>query len=129
MWVGNLINILVGTELWSRIDYTHRGIVVILPESICTRKGKDEYWIIGHGTIRLYGIWVIHIKQPISGSEPSAKNLQIDGDSLKGFQPSEYGNMIRGTGNDSWYGKIEIYIRKYNGKSAAKHLKGVQLID
>jgi hypothetical protein len=41
-------------------------------------------------------------KQPISGSEPSAKNLQIDGDTLKQFQPSEYGNIIRGTGNDSW---------------------------
>ena len=43
-------------------------------------------------------------KQPTSGSEPSAVNLQIDGEALKKFQPSEYGNIIRGTGNDSWYG-------------------------
>jgi len=54
-------------------------------------------------------------KQPISGSEPSAINPQIDGEALKGFRPSEYGNMIRGTGNDSWYGKIEIYVRKEMG--------------
>ena len=84
----------------------------ILSVSICSRKGNDEYWIIGHSTIRLYGVWVTHIKQPISGSEPSAINLQIDGKALKGFQPSEYGKMIHGTGNESWYGKIEIYIIK-----------------
>lgn len=51
----------------------------------------------------------------MGGSEPSAMYLQIDGESLKKFQPSEYGNIIRGTGNDSWYGKIEIYTRKVNG--------------
>jgi hypothetical protein len=51
-------------------------------------------------------------KQPISGSEPSAINLQIVGDILKEFQPSESGNTSRGAGNDSRYGKIEIYMRK-----------------
>jgi len=45
-------------------------------------------------------------KQPISGSEPSAINSQIVGEALKRFKPSECGNMIRGTGNNSWYGKI-----------------------
>jgi len=34
-----------------------------------------------------------------------------------------------GTGNDSWYGKKEIDTCKCNGKSAAKHLKGMQFID
>ena len=51
-------------------------------------------------------------KQPVSGSEPSAINLQIVGDTLKEFQPSENGNTSRGAGNDSRYGKIEIYMRK-----------------
>ena len=45
-------------------------------------------------------------KQPISGSEPSAINSQIGGETLKGFKPSECGNTIRGIGNNSWYGKI-----------------------
>jgi len=47
-------------------------------------------------------------KQPTSRSEPSAKNPQIDGKALKLFQPSKSGNTSCGTGNDSWYGKIEI---------------------
>jgi hypothetical protein len=47
-------------------------------------------------------------KQPTSGGEPPAKNPQIDGKTLKLFQPSKDGNIICGTGNDSWYGKIEI---------------------
>jgi len=47
-------------------------------------------------------------KQPTSRSEPSAKNPQIDGEALKLFQPSKSGNTSCGTGNDSWYGKIEI---------------------
>ena len=47
-------------------------------------------------------------KQPTSRSEPSAKNPQIDGKALKLFQPSKYGNITCGTGNDSWYGKIGI---------------------
>ena len=64
--------------------------------------------------LRLYGS-EYHKKQPISGSEPSAINLQIDGKILKIFQPSEYDNITRGTGNDSWYGKIEIYLRKEMG--------------
>ncbi len=42
------------------------------------------------------------------GSEPPAINLQIDGKALKLFQPSKRGNTVCGTGNDSWYGKIEI---------------------
>ena len=33
---------------------------------------------------------------------------QIDGEALKQFQPSKNGNIFCGTGNDSWYGKIEI---------------------
>jgi len=37
------------------------------------------------------------------------------GNTLKQFQPSEYGNGARGTGNDSWYGKIEIDVRKEMG--------------
>jgi hypothetical protein len=61
--------------------------------------------------LRLYGV-SNHILQPISGSESSAINLQIDGDTLKRFQPTKYSNVIWGTGNDSWYGKIEIYTRK-----------------
>ena len=43
-----------------------------------------------------------------SRSEPSATDCQIDGEVLKQFQPNESGNRVRGTGNDSWYGKIEI---------------------
>jgi hypothetical protein len=43
-----------------------------------------------------------------SRSEPSAKDRQIDGKALKLFQPSKSGNTSCGTGNDSWYGKIEI---------------------
>jgi len=30
------------------------------------------------------------------------------GKALKPFQPNENGNIFRGTGNDSWYGKIEM---------------------
>nr|CDL73129.1 unclassified [Fusarium pseudograminearum CS3427]CDL73309.1 unclassified [Fusarium pseudograminearum CS5834]CDL73504.1 unclassified [Fusarium culmorum CS7071]CDX48247.1 unclassified [Fusarium pseudograminearum CS5834]CDX48434.1 unclassified [Fusarium pseudograminearum CS3427] len=30
------------------------------------------------------------------------------GKTLKQFQPSRHGNIVCGTGNDSWYGKIEI---------------------
>ena len=52
---------------------------------------------------------------PVSGSEPSAINHQIDGNALKQFQPSRYGNIAYGTGNDSWYGKIEIDARKEMG--------------
>jgi hypothetical protein len=37
------------------------------------------------------------------------------GNTLKQFQPSESGNTSRGTGNDSWYGKIEIDLRKEMG--------------
>ena len=59
-------------------------------------------------------------KQPTSGSEPPAKNPQIDGKALKLFQPSKYGNIICGTGNDSWYGNIEIdYERKWVIRSQA----------
>ena len=43
-----------------------------------------------------------------SRSEPSAKDCQNDGKPLKQFQPSKNGNIFCGTGNDSWYGKIEI---------------------
>jgi hypothetical protein len=59
-------------------------------------------------------------KQPTSGSKPPAKNPQIDGKALKLFQPSKYGNIICGTGNDSWYGKIEIdYESKWVIRSQA----------
>jgi len=54
-------------------------------------------------------------RQPSSGSEPSAINPQIDGKALKRFQPNKSGNTSCGTGNDSWYGKIEIYLHKVNG--------------
>ena len=54
-------------------------------------------------------------RQPTSGSEPPAKNPQIDGKALKEFQTSKYGNITYGTGNDSWYGKIEIHERKEMG--------------
>jgi len=37
------------------------------------------------------------------------------GKSLKQFQPSKRGNTVCGTGNDSWYGKIEIDARKEMG--------------
>jgi hypothetical protein len=37
------------------------------------------------------------------------------GNTLKQFQPSEPGDGARGTGNDSWYGKIEIDARKEMG--------------
>ena len=47
-----------------------------------------------------------------SRSEPSAINHQIDGKSLKQFQPNKRGNTVCGTGNYSWYGKIEIDLRK-----------------
>ena len=47
------------------------------------------------------------VKSP-GRSEPSAKDHQIDGKPLKQFQPSKNGNIFCGTGNDSWYGNIEI---------------------
>ena len=47
-----------------------------------------------------------------SRSEPSAQNHQIDGKSLKQSQPNRRGNTVCGTGNDSWYGKIEIDLRE-----------------
>jgi len=65
----------------------------------------------------------------VSGSEPSAINLQIDGNTLKQFLPNKHGNIVCGTGNDSWYGKKEIDTCECNGQSAAKHLNGVQFID
>ena len=37
------------------------------------------------------------------------------GNILKQFQPNKCGNTICGTGNDSWYGKIEIDARKEMG--------------
>nr|YP_009072350.1 hypothetical protein SBORM_0132 [Sclerotinia borealis]AIJ56795.1 hypothetical protein SBORM_0132 [Sclerotinia borealis] len=37
------------------------------------------------------------------------------GKALKQFQPSKHSNIVCGTGNDSWYGKIEIDIRKEMG--------------
>jgi hypothetical protein len=37
------------------------------------------------------------------------------GNTLKQFQPSKSGNTSCGTGNDSWYGKIEIDVRKEMG--------------
>ena len=37
------------------------------------------------------------------------------GKALKLFQPNKYGNMICGTSNDTWYGKIEIDARKEIG--------------
>ena len=43
-----------------------------------------------------------------SRSEPSAIDRQIDGEPLKQFQPNKSGNTSCGTGNDSWYGKIEV---------------------
>jgi len=45
----------------------------------------------------------------------SRQNFQIDGKALKQFQPSKHGNIVCGTGNDSWYGKIEIDARKEMG--------------
>lgn len=38
-------------------------------------------------------------------SEPYALNHQIDGKALKQSIPSRDGNILCGTGNDSWYGK------------------------
>ena len=40
-------------------------------------------------------------------NELLATNHQIVGKSLKLFQPNKNGNISYGTGNDSWYGKIE----------------------
>jgi quinol-cytochrome oxidoreductase complex cytochrome b subunit len=40
-------------------------------------------------------------------NELLATNHQIVGKALKLFQPSKNGNISYGTGNDSWYGKIE----------------------
>jgi hypothetical protein len=71
---------------------------------------------------------------PICGSEPSALNHQIDGKALKKFQPNKSGNTSCGTGNDSWYGKIEIYVRKEMGNPQPSSILiynyyGVQFID
>lgn len=68
------------------------------------------------------------------GSKPSAINHQIDGKALKLFQPNKYGNIICGTGNDSWYGKIEIDARKEMGNPQPSttiiiYYYGVQFID
>ena len=52
---------------------------------------------------------------PNCKSEPFALNHQIDGEALKQFQPNKSGNTFCGTGNDSWYGKIEIDVRKEMG--------------
>ena len=40
-------------------------------------------------------------------NELLATNHQIIGESLKLFQPNKTGNISYGTGNDSWYGKID----------------------
>jgi len=49
-------------------------------------------------------------------SEKTSGNKSSNcGNTLKQFQPSENGNVSRGTGNDSWYGKIEIDARKEMG--------------
>jgi len=45
----------------------------------------------------------------------SCYNHQIDGKALKQFQPSRPRKSVCGTGNDSWYGKIEIDARKEMG--------------
>ncbi len=37
------------------------------------------------------------------------------GNTLKQFQPNKSGNTSYGTGNDSWYGKIEIDLQKVMG--------------
>ena len=56
-------------------------------------------------------------KQPTSGSEPPAKNPQIDGKALKLFQPSKYGNIIvaqvmtRGMVKSKWMHERKWVIR------------------
>lgn len=51
----------------------------------------------------------------LSVSELRKAKFSNCGNTLKQFQPSESGNTSRGTGNDSWYGKIEIDARKEMG--------------
>ena len=68
---------------------------------------------------------------PACGSEPPATNHQIVGKTLKQFQPNRGSNTPCGTGNDSWYGKIEIDVRKEMGdpQPSAVINNGVQFID
>ena len=52
------------------------------------------------------------------------------GKALKQFQPSKHGNIVYGTGNDSWYGKIEIDARKEMGNPQQSSMyNGMQFID
>ena len=80
------------------------------------------------------GLCRIENSTSLGRSEPSAINSQIDGKTLKQFQPNKSGNTSCGTGNDSWYGKIEIDRRKVMGNPQPSsiiiyNIYGVQFID